>query len=128
MKDLKAFTDRHKCFAVYMLLMLGSGVWQLLDWHYGAEDPIWHLFFYFLFMPVFSFAYGIFAGNRRKCWLIPLIAGVLTAFVYIFMGNGGFSTRAVSLSGLTSALELSFPSFVAASAGVIIRRIAMIFG
>ena len=108
--------------------MIGSGVWQLLDWHYGTEDPIWHLFFYFLFMPAFSFTYGIFAGNRRKFWLIPFIAGFLASLVYIFMGNGGFSMSTVNLSELKSSLELSIPSFAAASAGVIIRRIAMLFG
>ena len=128
MKSLKTFAGRHRGLAVYVLLMFGSGVWQLLDWHYGTEDPIWHLFFYFLFMPAFSFGYGIFSGNSRKCFLVPFLSGFLTSLVYLFMGNGGFSMDAVSLSELESALKLSVPSFFTASVGVILRRIAILFG
>ena len=82
------------------------------------------LFFYLFFMPVFSFVFGVFAGNGRKRWLIPFLAGFLAAFVYIFMGNGGFS---VSAGDLKSALELSGPSLIAALAGVMVRAFAGLF-
>lgn len=97
MKKAKALINKYPSVCVYLLLMLGSGVWQLFDWYYGAEDPIWRFFFYLFFMPVFSFVFGVFAGNGRKRWLIPFLAGFLAAFVYIFMGNGGFSVSAGDL-------------------------------
>lgn len=120
----KKFMERYGAFALYAALMLATGVWQLLDWHFGAEDPIWHLFFYLLIMPFLSFGFGLFAGDKRKPWILPLLAGLLSAFVYVFMGNGGFS--GFSLDG--GVLELSAPSVIAASVGVVIRRLLMLFG
>ena len=120
-----AWIRRHFCLAVYAALMLGSGVWQLLDWHYGSEDPIWHLFFYLLFMPAFSLGYGFLSEDG---WLAPFAAAFLAAFAYIFMANGGFSIEHFSMPYVESALELCVPSFVAALAGAIVRKVVMAFG
>ena len=121
----KAWIKRHFYLVVYAALMLGSGVWQLLDWHYGSEDPIWHLLFYIFFMPAFSLGYGVFS---EKGWFAPLIAAFLVAFVYILMANGGFSIDHFSTLYLQSALELCVPSLIAAFVGVIVRKIVMAFG
>ena len=115
---------KYGAVALYAALMLGTGVWQLLDWHFGAEDPIWLLFFYFLIMPFLSFGFGLFAGEKRKPWILPLLSGLLSAFVYVFMGNGGFS----GFHLYSGVLELCAPSVIAASVGVAIRRLLMLFG
>ena len=119
----KPWLKRHFSLVIYALLMFGCGVWQLLDWYYGTEDPIWHLLFYLLFMPALSLAYGFLASGG---WLAPFTAGGLTAFVYFFMANGGVS--AVSAGELQSALEVSVPSFLAALAGVMIRKVLQVLG
>ena len=95
---------------IYVLLMLGTGAWQLIDWYFGSEDPLWHLLFYIFFMPFLSLYYAVYAGDRKKAWMIPLLSGGLSALVYVFMGNGGFSLD-------TGALMLAVPSFAAAAAG-----------
>lgn len=105
---------KKKIIICYVLLMLGTGVWQLADWYYGNEDPLWHLVFYMFVMPFLSFALGVLAGDDRKAWYIPVGAAVLSALIYIFMGNGGFSVDA-------GALQLCVPSFIAAIAGVMIN-------
>lgn len=120
--NAKRFMERYGATAIYAALMLGTGVWQLLDWHFGAEDPIWHLLFYLLIMPFLSFGYGFFAGDRYKPWILPLTAGFLSAFVYAFMSNGGLSLDIVG------ALELCVPSAISAFVGVSIRRLLMLFG
>ena len=114
----ESFGDKKKIIICYVLLMLGTGVWQLTDWYYGNEDPIWHLFFYFLMMPVLSFALGLLVGDDRRFFLIPFGAAVLSALIYIFMANGGFSID-------TGALQLCVPTFIAATAGVMLRRVIM---
>ena len=74
----------------YILLMIGTGVWQLMDWYYGTEDPIWHLLFYIFVMPFLSFIYGLMEKNVE--WILKLlIVTVLTVSVYLFMANGGMS-------------------------------------
>jgi len=107
--------DKKKFIICYVLLMLGTGAWQLADWYYGNEDPLWHLIFYFVVMPFLSFALGVFTGDGRNAWCVPLGAAVLSALVYIFMGNGGFSID-------TGAFQLCLPSFISATIGVMIRR------
>ena len=119
LSDKNAFTRRFQPFIIYALAMLGMGIWQLLDWYYGAEDPIWHLLFYVFFMPLCSLAYGITAGEHKRPWLIPPVAGLMCALVYVCMANGGFYATYGSFSG---ALELSVPSFFAALIGVTICR------
>ena len=122
-KAVKTWINRYAYFIIYMLCMLACGVIQLLDWYYGSEDPIWHILFYIFFMPLFSLSYGFFAGSEKLFFLAPFTAAFLTAFVYIFMANGGFS---ISITELKSALQLCVPAFVTASAGVILRRIVMV--
>ena len=127
MEEQKAHSEntvmrRYQPLALYALVMAGMGVWQLLDWYYGTEDPIWHLLFYIFLMPLCSLAYGITAGAHKRPWLVPPVAGGTCALVYICMANGGFSVDSDALSG---ALELSVPSFITAAAGVIICRITL---
>ena len=114
MHDVRSFMSRYRYTLSYMALMLGRGVWQLLDWYHGTEDPIWHLFFYLLFMPAFSLAHGRIA---------PFMAAFLTVFVYLFMANGGSSIEDLRMTDFISASELCVPSVIAASIGVIVRKI-----
>jgi hypothetical protein len=119
---LKPLTERYGLIAAYAALMLGMGVWQLLDWRYGSEDPIWHIFFYLFIMPLLSGAFGLALGGGRKAWLFPLSSGGLAASVYFFMANGGLRFD------LAGALELCVPSLLAACAGVALRRLLERFG
>ena len=100
---------------VYLLVMLAMGIWQITDWYFGSEDPIWHLFFYFLFIPFFSFVFGVVVGNVKRWYLVPLIAYFSTCAVYIFMANGGFSVD-------SWAFELSVIPLTSSSVGVIFRK------
>ena len=100
---------------LYILLMAGTGVWQLLDWYYGTEDPIWHLLFYIFIMPFLSFIYGLMYKN--VVWIIKLlIVIVLTASVYLFMANGGMSMDVENL-------YIAVPSLVAGIIGVLINGV-----
>lgn len=119
---LNPLVQRYGLIAAYAALMLGTGVWQLLDWRYGSEDPIWHLLFYIFIMPLLSGAFGIALGGGRKAWLFPFLSGGLAAFVYASMANGGLRFD------LAGALELCVPSFIAACAGVALRRLTERFG
>ena len=110
--------NKKKIIVCYVLLMLGIGVWQLADWDFGKEDPLWHLVFYFVVMPVLSFLLGVLAGDERNAWRIPFGSAYLSALIYIFMANGGLSFD-------TGALQLCFPSFIGALAGVIVCRVRM---
>ena len=110
--------DKKKIIIGYVLLMLGTGVWQLADWYYGNEDPIWHLFFYFLIMPFLSFALGVLIGDDRRALFVPFGSALLSALIYIFFGNGGLSID-------VGALQLCVPSFIAAATGVLVRRVIM---
>ena len=73
--------NKKKIIVCYVLLMLGTGVWQLADWYFGKEDPLWHLVFYFVVMPVLSFLLGILAGDERNAWRIPLGSACLSALI-----------------------------------------------
>ena len=115
MINYNLFYDKKRIIICYVLLMLGTGVWQLADWYYGNEDPLWHLVFYFFAMPFLSFALGVLTGDDGKAWRIPFVAATLSALIYLFMGNGGLKFG-------DGALQLCIPSFIAAAAGVIIRR------
>ena len=110
---------KDKTTLIYILLMLAMGIWQLIDWYFGSEDPIWHLLFYLFFMPFLSLYYGLATGDRKNTWIIPLMSGSLSALIYIFIANGGFSVD-------SSALQLAAPSFIASAVGVIIRRIMLL--
>ena len=116
MKNRKRpFPDKKNIILYYVLLMLGTGVWQLADWYFGKEDPLWHLLFYFVVMPLLSFVLGVLAGDGEKAWRLPFGTALLTALIYVFMANGGFSFDA-------GALQLCVPSFFATTAGVLICR------
>ena len=110
--------DNKKIILCYVLMMLGTGVWQMADWYYGNEDPLWHLAFYVFAMPFLSFVLGVLTGDDRRALFIPFGSAVLSALIYIFMGNGGFSVDA-------GALQLCVPSFIAATIGVLVCRVIM---
>ncbi len=109
---------KKKIIVCYVLLMLGTGVWQLADWYFGNGDPLWHLVFYFVVMPVLSFVLGALAGDGQNVWLIPFGSACMSALIYIFMANGGFSFD-------TGALQVCVPSFFGALAGVIVCRVRL---
>ena len=109
---------KDKTTLIYILLMLAMGIWQLIDWYFGSEDPIWHILFYIFFMPFLSLYYGMATGDRKDSWTIPLLSSCLSALIYVFMANGGISFD-------SSALQLALPSFIAAFAGVVIRKIIL---
>lgn len=110
---------RHKYTVIYLLLMFVFGAVQLVDWYFGSEDPLWHIFFYLFFMPAASVFYAYLAGSERFCLLIPFIAGLTAALIYIFMANGGLAFDHADADGL---LWFSAPSFAAAFTGVLLRR------
>ena len=100
---------------LYILLMTGTGVWQLFDWYYGTEDPIWHLLFYIFVMPFLSFIYGLMEKNAS--WILKLlIVTVMTVSVYLFMANGGMSLD-------IEDLYIAVPSLIAGVIGVLINGI-----
>jgi len=78
---------KKKIIVCYVLLMLGTGVWQLADWYFGNGDPLWHLVFYFVVMPVLSFVLGALAGDGQNVWLIPFGSACMSALIYIFMAT-----------------------------------------
>ena len=102
----------------YNLIIIGLGLWQLIDWHFGSEDPIWHIFFYIVVIPIISFIYGIRIGDKKNCFIMPFIAYLVNLIVYIFMANGGFSFEIESLT-------LCLIPFLAMLIGVIIRKILL---
>ena len=102
---------------IYLLIMLGFGIWQILDWYYGSEDPIWHLFFYFLFIPFASALYGCLMGDSKRWYLVPFVSYFATCTIYIFFANGGY--KGIDFG----AFELSIIPFVACIGGVVLRKI-----
>jgi len=119
-KRLKNGIKEYSYCMIYVALLLVLGVVQLLDWYHGSEDPLWHIFFYIMVIPVISFCFGIYAGDRKEAWIFPVFAGILTALVYIFMANGGFSID-------RGAWQMGLLSITAAFAGVVVKKIIIKF-
>ena len=113
---MKELLKGNRFILYYVLFLLGMGIWQLLDWYFGTEDPIWHLFFYLLFIPAASFVFGLIAGEKRYPWAYPFLSMFLVGLLYIFMANGGFSID-------SGAFQLAVPSFLSCLVAVAIRRI-----
>ncbi len=38
--------ENKRNYILYFFSMLAVGAAQLLDWYFGSEDPIWHIFLY----------------------------------------------------------------------------------
>ena len=77
-------------YIFYLLSVIAVGAVQLLDWYFGSEDPIWHVFFYIIVIPVISFIFTL--SVREKClslFIFPFYCVLCTAVVYVCMGNGG---------------------------------------
>ena len=106
---------------LYAAAMLFCGAAQLIDWYFGSEDPIWHLFFYMLIMPVASFIYGVLPVYKVRRWTRPLFAAFMASLVYLLMANGGPS---FSILELKSAFTLCVPSAAASLVGCVIGRFA----
>ena len=113
---MKGFTKGYRFLLYYILILIGIGAWQLIDWYFGSEDPTWHLFFYVMVLPVVSFGFGLIAGEKPSPWIYPFVSLFLTALMYITMGNGGFCSP-------EGSLQISFPSFLGCAVAVAIRRI-----
>jgi hypothetical protein len=82
--------NNKKRYIFYALTLFAMGIFQLVDWYFGSEDPIWHVFFYIILIPVASFLFTV--GIKEKCltlFLFPLYCVCCTAVVYVAMGNGG---------------------------------------
>ena len=71
-------------------------------------------------MPALSLAYGVLGEGG---WRAPPIAALLTAFVCLFLANGGVCADSFRPAGLEAALHLSVPSFLAALAGTAVQKI-----
>lgn len=111
---------KYKFVFIYTFIIIGLGFWQLIDWYFISEDPIWHIMFYILIIPVISFLYGICIGNEKNCFIMPFIAYIINLFVYIFMANGGFSFEKESL-------YLSVVPLISMAVGIIIRKMILFF-
>ena len=79
-----------KRYIVFALMSFALGLLQLADWYFGSEDPIWHIFFYIVVIPIASFAFTVSIPVRcRTLYFFPIYCALCTAVMYIFMGNGG---------------------------------------
>jgi len=110
--------------------MIAMGLVQLWDWYYGSEDPIWHILFYLVIMPLVSLVFALTIGrahdrhDKFKLALFPLYALLITSLVYLFMANGGvYFIRNPELSkDIWKEVLLTFlPSFVGALIGMIVN-------
>ena len=111
---------KYKFVFIYTFIIIGLGFWQLIDWYFISEDPIWHIMFYILIIPLISLLYGIFIGDEKRCFIMPFVAYVINLLVSIFMANGGYSFEIESLS-------LCLIPFIFMTIGIIIRKIPLFF-
>ena len=108
--------SKYKYIINYILIILGIGIWQLIDWYFITEDPIGHILFYIFLIPLISLLYGIFIGGERNSFIMPVIAYLANLLMYIFMANGGFSFEIESL-------YISLIPFSSMFIGILIRKI-----
>lgn len=108
---------KYKFTLSYVLLVLLVGLWSILDWKYGCEDPLWHLVFYIIIIPILSFIYGVIALKEIKLWLIPFIVFTSITIIWLVFENGGLT---FDIEGLHI---VSIPSIVASIVGIIFRKI-----
>ena len=71
-------------YIFYLLSVIAVGAVQLLDWYFGSEDPIWHVFFYIIVIPVISFIFTL--SVREKCSLSAAEI-IAEAVCYIFFNR-----------------------------------------
>ncbi len=77
-------------FVIFALIMAAIGFFQLADWYFGSEDPIWHVFFYIILIPVISFVFAVSIPDKGLVlYSFPLYCVLCTAVIYVFMANGG---------------------------------------
>ncbi len=110
----------HKYFIIYILLMIGMGSWQLIDWYFIDGDPLWHILFYILFIPVISFIFSIKVSNIKKYYTIPIFTLFMTSIIYLLMSNGGITID-------IWALYFGIISFIVSIIGIIIGKIIIKF-
>ena len=110
--------SKYKYIINYILIILGIGIWQLIDWYFITEDPIGHILFYIFLIPLISLLYGIFIGGERNSFIMPVIAYLANLLMYIFMANGGFSFEIESL-------YISLIPFSSMFIGILIRKISI---
>ncbi len=116
-------------YIFYLLSVIAVGAVQLLDWYFGSEDPIWHVFFYIIVIPVISFIFTL--SVREKClslFIFPFYCVLCTAVVYVCMGNGGnalihgYFLEPGYFDGIMTIL---LPAFVGAFLGLVARLIIL---
>lgn len=113
---MKEILKGNRFLVSYILFLLAIGIWQLLDWYFGSEDPIWHLFFYLVLIPGASFFFGLIGGEKKYPWIYPFVSMFLVDLLYVFMANGGPSFD-------SGAFQIGIPSFLSCLVAAAIRKI-----
>jgi len=125
----ESFRNKYKLYIIYLIFMIFLWIRQVLDWWVFRlwDDPIWHLLFYFAFMPFFSFLFWILIWGSHKWWIFPIYALLVTIFVFVFFSNWWLKIL-MNLQDLCwySFLYIVCPSFLAAIIWVIITRIVLL--
>lgn len=100
--------NKKNTLVYYILVFILLGLWQILDWYFSSEDPIWHIMFYLFFMPAISFTYCVLQGYKYKFYIPVLTTFVCVTLVYIIFANGGlcFDTNCFTLTLPSTALSL----------------------
>ena len=122
--------ENKRKYILYFLSMLAVGAAQLLDWYFGSEDPIWHIFFYIVLIPIISLIFTLLIKEKGiALYLFPFYSVLCTAIIYICMGNGGnaiihgYVFQPGYLHGIFTVL---MPAFVGSFLGVVARLISIV--
>lgn len=108
---------KYKFTILYILSVHLVGIWSIVDWNFGTEDPLWHLVFYIIIIPILSFIFGVIVTKEIKVWLIPFIVFISITIIWLVFENGGL---ALNIEGLHIA---SIPSIVTSILGIIVNKI-----
>ena len=128
MKESESFRNKYKLYIIYTIFMILLWIWQVLDWHFWFEDPIWHVVFYLAFMPFVSFIFWVVVWNTLKWRAFPVYALIITLFVFLFFANWGLRIGMNCESLLWYwFLYIVCTSFWASIIWVIIVRITILF-
>lgn len=127
MKKSKLLRDKYKLNIIYLILMILFWVWQVLDWHFWFNDPLWHVVFYLAFIPFVSFIFWIIFWKTNKWWMFPLYALIVTLFVFLFFANWWLKVS-MNFNDLLwyGFIYIICPSFWASILGVTITRIVLL--
>ncbi len=125
-KSEQTFWEKYKLYIIYSIFMIFLWIWQVLDWRIFRRwhDPIWHLLFYFAFMPFVTFIFWIVIWGTSKWWQFPIFSMLAVILIFLFFANWWLRI----LMNLESLFEWSFiyiigPTFLAAIVWVGIARL-----